>query len=508
VAVIYLRSTDGDDADDGSTWALAKATLAGAFAAAAAGDTIYVSHQHAENTAGALSLVSPGTAAAPCLVLCVNDGAAPPTALATTATVSTDATFGANISFTKFCYYYGISFLAGVSASNARHIYIGTASDPWWIRFDSCKLKLMSTQASVIQISAAAASADDALCEWVNCEISFGNASNNIAVSATHLIATGCTLDAAATLSTTLFITGQSHSSINAKGCDLSPLAAGKSLVSVAGAGRHLIDFENCKLGSAVALTTGTIPGQGGAVVRLVNCDSADTQNRYQKTVYQGSIFSDTGCVRTGGATDGTTAVARKMVSSAATQFYSPLETDPIRIWNETVGSEITVECHVVTDNVTLTDAECWLEVEYQGTSGFPQSLFASDRSANILATPAAQTASTATWSGTVYDALGTPVKQKLSVSFTPQEKGWVTCRVLVAKASTTVYVCPKVELSTYSPSLVQMTPGGSINSGVYPAVADVEDGVFYRYGDLEGTLAAGGGGGGGRRSRIRLHGA
>ena len=37
MAVLYVRSTDGDDADNGSTWALAKATLAGAFAAAAEG---------------------------------------------------------------------------------------------------------------------------------------------------------------------------------------------------------------------------------------------------------------------------------------------------------------------------------------------------------------------------------------------------------------------------------------------------------------------------------------
>jgi hypothetical protein len=36
----YVRSTDGSDADNGSTWALANATLAGAMTDAAAGDRI------------------------------------------------------------------------------------------------------------------------------------------------------------------------------------------------------------------------------------------------------------------------------------------------------------------------------------------------------------------------------------------------------------------------------------------------------------------------------------
>ena len=74
--VFYVRSTDGDNADNGSTWALAKATLAGAFAAAAAGDTIWVSQAHAETQGSAMTLTSPGTVANPCYVMCGNDAAA------------------------------------------------------------------------------------------------------------------------------------------------------------------------------------------------------------------------------------------------------------------------------------------------------------------------------------------------------------------------------------------------------------------------------------------------
>lgn len=155
--------------------------------------------------------------------------------------------------------------------------------------------------------------------------------------------------------------------------------------------------------------------------------------------------------MRTGGASDGTTPISRRMVSTANSKFFSPLVLGPISVWNDTIGSSLTATVEIVTDNVTLTDAECWLEVEYLGTSGFPLSLCVSDRSANILATPANQTTSSATWTTT---GLTTPVRQALSVSFTPQEKGPIQARVMLARASTTVYVCPKIDINGASTSI------------------------------------------------------
>lgn len=225
----------------------------------------------------------------------------------------------------------------------------------------------------------------------------------------------------------------------------MSALGSGKSLVeaSAGNFGRYL--FENCKLGSSVSLTTGSNAGQGGVQAHLINCDSGDTNYRYAKHCYQGDITSETTIVKSSGASDGTTSLARKMVSSANSKFFSPLESDPIVTWNETTGSSITATVEIVNDGSTLTDAEIWLEVEYLGTSGFPLSLFAHDRSSDILATAANQTSSSVTWTTT---GLGSPVKQKLTVTFTPQEKGVVKARVMLAKASQTVYFDPVVSLA------------------------------------------------------------
>jgi hypothetical protein len=106
--------------------------------------------------------------------------------------------------------------------------------------------------------------------------------------------------------------------------------------------------------------------------------------------------------------------------------------------WNETTGSSMTVSAEVATDNVTLTDSEAWIEVEYLGTSNLPLSTFATDQISDpIFGTPANQTSSSVTWN----NVPGTPVKQVLtSPSFTPQEKGIIRARVVLAKASTVVY--------------------------------------------------------------------
>lgn len=178
----------------------------------------------------------------------------------------------------------------------------------------------------------------------------------------------------------------------------------------------------------------------------MYNCDSADTNYRLWIQDYTGSVVSETTVVRSGGASDGATAISWKMTSTA-NAVYPHLTLSPCEIvtWNETVGSAITATIEIVTDNVTLTDGECWVEVTYLGTSGTPLGASVNDAKADVLATAANQTTSTETWTTT---GLTTPVKQKLSVTFTPQEKGFIHAVVRLAKASTIVYVDPKLVIT------------------------------------------------------------
>ena len=137
MAIIYLRSTNGTaDADDGSTWALAKTTLAAALTAAGNGGTVYVSQAHAETQATVMTLTSPGTAANLVKIICVSDATAPPTTLATTATVTT--TGASPISFSGFGYCYGVTFNAGTGSTAANINF--TSGSPWYWRLEYCAL--------------------------------------------------------------------------------------------------------------------------------------------------------------------------------------------------------------------------------------------------------------------------------------------------------------------------------------------------------------------------------
>lgn len=157
-------------------------------------------------------------------------------------------------------------------------------------------------------------------------------------------------------------------------------------------------------------------------------------------------MISETTLVRTGGSSDGTTALSWKVVSDTTATFNRPFITPEIVQWNETTGSSVTATVEILRDSATnLTDAEVWLEVMYLGTSGYPLGTWISDCKADFLASEADQTTSSETWTTT---GMSNPNEQKLSVSFTPQEKGFVHARVCVAKASATLYVCPKVTLS------------------------------------------------------------
>lgn len=459
MAILYVRSTDGNNSDNGSTWALAKATLAGAFTAASAGDTIYVSDNHAETQASTMTLTSPGTAASPIYVICVDDSAEPPTTLATTATVTTTGAFAINIA-TGFCYWYGITF-RGSTSGTAGCINIALSATTAYAHiFKNCSLGAGAgvTSSSWINLGSFSSGADSQLIIFDNTTMYAVSTNNTITTYGGRIIWKNTPSAIIGTaVPTTLFVP-YSEGQVNKivlRGIDLNALSSGKTLINVGKENCLTITLINCKLGSSVSLITGTHPSPGGPITKLINCDSGDTNYFKYYNDYAGTVLQETTIVRTGGASNGTTAVSMEMVSSANAKKFYPLTLSnenfggDLVIWNETVGSSITLTVHIITDNVTLTDQECWLEVEYLGTSASTLSSFSNDADSitDLLLGGSAsnQTTSSETWTTT---GLTTPVKQQLSVTITPAEKGPIYCKVHLAKASTTVYVCPKVVIS------------------------------------------------------------
>jgi len=352
----------------------------------------------------------------------------------------------------------------------------GANATAW--RFESCPQ--IYTGNAAVGVRMGDGSGDGALVVFHDTPIKFSHVGARIRVACRFLwTGTSSAVDATGAIPTSLLelITGGDAPIARVSGVDLSALGSGKSLVKISATTNcGDIEFVNCKLGSSVSIIDSAIGQPGGPTVRVINCDSSDTQYRFAQYTYEGAEVSETTVVRSGGSTDGTTPVSRKIATTTGSSLHGPYRSLPIEFWNESL-SALTVTIPILTDNVTLTDAEAWLEVEYLGTSGFPLGVFASDRVADpIFGTPANQTTdATSSWTTT---GLGTPVKQSLSVTFTPAEKGIVRARVCIAKASTTVYYDPKA--LTTSARQYQST-AGYVNEGGPGAQPNIFDSAIIR---------------------------
>lgn len=445
MATLYTRSTDGSDADNGTTWALAKATIAGVSGIDAAGDRIWLSQSHAETTASAIVFNGSGTNASPTQLLCGNDAAEPPTALASTATVTT--TGSAAISVGGALYAYGINFIcAGTLTLNSNN-----ASNAQ--RWENSTFQFTNTGSGGAFWTG---SSNNALyrTELINCQVKFGGAGNNIHIVGDTVIRGGSFMSGTSTPTNIFRFQGdRTANNIDVIGLDFSNLASTFNffLGGMFSAGKGVI--RDCKLPTGWSGLLVSSGQQGpGQRFEMYNCDSADTHERLWIEDYAGSIKSELTIVRTGGASDGTTPISWKMATSANAEYpLIRLESGEIFVPNSTVGSAITCTVEIVHDSqgagsgAKFQDDEIWLEAVGLGTSGTPLGTYYGDSKSDILATAANQADSSETWTTT---GLTTPIKQNLSVTFTPQERGDVILRVVMAKASKVCYVCPKVTVA------------------------------------------------------------
>ncbi len=446
MANVYVRSGAGG-AGTGADWANAFTTLVAAFAAKAAGDDFWVSDDHAESQGSNMVLTSPGTAASPCRIICVNHlGSVPPVAadLRTTATIKTTTTFNIKIGV-SYDYWYGIQFTGG-SGANTSSMNVATNNGAQWHRLEACVIESGSTSSGSMNFGASLPNAQAAV-ELFNTQLKWNVVSNN------GFNALGCVFRWENTPNailgqapTTLFSNAtQNGTEIVFRGLDLSAMTSGS--IYNAGAITPLnAVFEDCVLNDALTFIAGSFGGQNNRVLRFLNCSSTDTKYRYHLSAYQGDISHEITVVKSGGANDGTTSFARKMVTSANSKWYSPLESDWMSFWNDSIGS-VTVSIPVITDNVTLTTADIALEVEYQGTASLPLGTFVSSGIANVLTTGSNYALDTvSSWTTT---GITTPVKQLLTVTFNAVGKGLVRARIKLAKASTTVWFDPEVLISS-----------------------------------------------------------
>lgn len=418
----------------GASWANAYTKMATAAAGMAAGDNLWVASDHNETTAAAITLTFPGTAASPNKIISVSRaGSVPPVAADVLDGAVVTATGAAsNITPAGDIYMRGITFNVGTSGTSSF-----AASSLTGI-LENCTINIVTTGSS----SRVTMPVGTNYLLFKNCVLTFAQVGQGLAGSSADF--QGGSICPTGTVITTLYL-GANYGSSTFDGVDLSALS-GKTLVASASIAD--VRFVNCKLPASITVQPSGGDPLGSLGVKLFGCNSTGNVERNELYHPTGILTTELTVVRTTGAVDPSgTAYSWKIATSAVAAAIRPfVSLEGVEPWNTVVGSSRTLTFHTVTDNVTLTSGDVFVEVEYLGNSGNPQVLLVSSGPSNVLGTGSALTSdSSEPWTTT---GLVTPVKQKFSVSFTLQLPGPIRWRVKVAKPSTTVYVDPHPDLT------------------------------------------------------------
>lgn len=421
----------------GDNWTNAKTTLGAAATASGAGDSIYVANDHAESTAGAVTITFPGTAAAPSYVYCVNRaGSVPPVAadLATTATVS----IGSNnnpILINGHCMIYGVIFQgATINGSNAHVGVAATQGNKQ--RFINCGFTIRTTNTGSFFLIGGTSSTGEAV--FINCTITFYS---------TYVLMNG-----KAHFRNTSFVWSNSLSTYLLQvrtagyafmaifeGCDLSNFS--NTLINGAStnSGGTYCLVNECKLHASLVPLANTTTA-AAPYVDIVRSDSGNTNYVMKRIHHMGTFGIDSTVYRTGGASDGVTPHSWKIIGNTNTNIGLPFECPPLRIWNDTVAGTITLTIYAVGSSVPYND-EFIVEAWVMENSSYPVSTKVTSEM-TLLDTHAALT----TDSGSTWNGFSTaPFSVALTLS--PRQKGYINVYIRCAK-NATFYVDPLPVLS------------------------------------------------------------
>jgi hypothetical protein len=429
------------------------ARLANVCAAAwfAPGNTIYVGDNHAESQTTAIPIQPILSQTLVGRIICHNhSGNYPPASadLATTATISTTAAAAINLNMIAgSIYIYGITFIAGVGQSSGAAV-INFALNMAFCLCESCVFKLATTGVTaVISLNNSAGG----VLIWNNCQAGFANAGQSLYGSncfftwqnTTQVLATGSTVP------TNLFVQSGTGGigNMTLETLDLSQWAAiFASLAANPSLGNWVI--KDCKLNASATFPT---PLQTGQTIQIVRADGGATAYRSARYAVEGTETTETSFTRVGGAADPTgQAQARKIATTANSQWLRPFKAEPYAIWNAVTSGNVTVTVYgTINAGALPNNDDIWLEVEYLGSSASPQGTIVNTTKANLFSANAAVASDSSSWNGGGSGAGWTPFKLTATLSSPqPQMAGYIEARVRVGKPSTTYYLDPRPVLS------------------------------------------------------------
>lgn len=445
MADIHLKGSSGNNANNGSTWALAKATMEGAMSVAAAGDRILCDASASENTGSTTLAASGGGVGGPLVILSgTPDVTTGLTALSAGYTYKVSGgTFDLHMS--GFGYVQGVTLIAGTS-TNATVMKLLQGGDNMQT-FDNCDFRIESTASSCRIEIGISSSTDGGQMTWKNCDAYFSHASQTLQLRNCEFHWTGGSILSGGATPSTLFGTGSAAGrgvKIRMTGVDLSNMGSSFNFLA-SPAGTIDLVVRGCKLPSS---WSGSLMSGSGSFAHwraeMHDCDTAN--NGYVRFLIKdryGEAVQETTIKRTGSG-DGIADYSIKAtgVSGGTVVPSFPSHGFAIHeqaIWNSATGSSKTLTVEIAA-NSALTNKEVVLRARYYSSTGAPL-LTQVTSEPTVLASAAAPTSSSETWGGSPSN------KYKLTVSFTPQRAGYVLWDV-VSFTNTAVYIDPAASIA------------------------------------------------------------
>jgi len=414
---------------DGLSFAGAFADLDIAFGTAAAGETIYVAHNHAASYGDTgLTYNNNGTVAEPINVICVNSTTG---SLATTATESAGTTI-TSTEFENSVYCYGVTFSQG---------YFKFETDCHWV-FE--KGGLIGNYNNAIYV--ARLYYDDSNVELIDFDFKFPGTLGSIRMYAgNHFKWVGGQVNATTPPDYLFQTSGSSGSVIEVRDVDLSAVgeAIFETLSTSISLGLVRAKLIGCKLPSGKPVLQSSSFVLDHEVI-VHSCDTGDGYWYFEETYLEGQIKQST-AYYLNATYDGSAGFSAQMVSNTnALDHVRPLRFKLCEVYadaNPTLTVELT--------GAVLQNDEFWIEIEYPDADD--KALRNIDDTSRVTygwsggngpGTPANLETSSETWSTTDL------TEQYIEETISGGAAGIHTVWACLAKPEITVYVDPDVTVS------------------------------------------------------------
>lgn len=434
----YLRSSDGNDGDDGLSWANACATMVGLLGkAVAAGDIIYVDDDHQETFAANTTFTFPGTEGVPNKVIVVTTD--------TTTAVSdyncTNQFFDGKTNWKKLVIVGEVYFWGACLRFGNQELAMASGKT---CTFERCKLDITNNYCYV-------AVWDNSTIVLIDTDVALVAASYMYLHAPCNFIWRGGALSGDPNNLIKLSAEGQYVQII---GVDLSSMDGG-SIFSVAAADERLIvDLRGIKLHATnpPALMSAAPERCNNSNMTIWDESDNNTYHRFRREYQYGYAMEETTLTVSGkGLYDGTNEYSVKLVSRAAPipTFHDPWRYHLATKRVTTLGSGNTFTVYVLENGnggqpAAWDNDEVWLEIIYPDDATAQYNI-QTDKPATVTTAPAAQTDDAGRWQN---ETNGREQKLEVTVANGAGKAGPVEIWICVARTNKTLYVCPEVIVS------------------------------------------------------------